>query len=105
LRWRKDAGLGLSHADDVPHTTLTVEMTVEEVLGRWPGLASVFIRRRMACVGCAMARFERLSDVARIYGVSPRALRSELRHAVRVLEPVRRARRTGGCRPAGSGGR
>lgn len=60
-----------------------MDMTVEEVLERWPALARVFVRRRMACVGCAMARFERLSDVARIYGVPPATLVAALRRAAR----------------------
>jgi hybrid cluster-associated redox disulfide protein len=58
-------------------------MTVEEALERWPALAVVFVRRRMACVGCAMARFERLADVARIYGLPPATLVAALRRAGR----------------------
>lgn len=61
-----------------------MDMTVDEVLDRWPALARVFVRYRMACVGCAMARFERLSDVARIYGVTPATLSAALRRAVRA---------------------
>jgi hybrid cluster-associated redox disulfide protein len=71
---------------------LSMEMTVEEALDRWPALARVFLRRRMACVGCTMARFERLSDVARIYGVPPASLSAALRRALRAVEarPVSR---------------
>jgi hybrid cluster-associated redox disulfide protein len=74
------------------HRTLSTEMTVEEILERWPALARVFLRRRMACVGCAMARFERLSDVARIYGVPPASLSAAMRRALRAAKapPARR---------------
>jgi hybrid cluster-associated redox disulfide protein len=74
------------------HLTLSTEMTVEEILERWPALARVFLRRRMACVGCAMARFERLSDVARIYGVPPASLSAAMRRALRATKapPARR---------------
>lgn len=45
----------------------TAEMTVSEVLERWPDTALVFNRYRTACVGCAMAAFDTIDDVARIY--------------------------------------
>jgi hybrid cluster-associated redox disulfide protein len=64
----------------------TTDMTVEEVLARWPGLARVFVRRRMGCVGCAMARFDRLADAARVYGVPPAALVAALRRAARAAD-------------------
>lgn len=67
-----------------------MEMTVEEALDRWPALARVFVDRRMACVGCAMARFERLSDVARIYGVSVASLLVAMRRALRSTGNTRR---------------
>lgn len=44
-------------------------LTVEEALCRWPRLAEEFLRRRLACPGCAMARFDSLGDVARAYGL------------------------------------
>lgn len=33
-------------------------LTVAEGLDRWPQIIPVFLRHRMACVGCAMAPFE-----------------------------------------------
>ena len=33
------------------------------------GTLPVFIRYRLACPGCLLARFERLADVPRIYGL------------------------------------
>ena len=43
------------------------EWTVAEVLERWPQTIPVFLRHKMACVGCAMAPFETLAEVAVIY--------------------------------------
>jgi hybrid cluster-associated redox disulfide protein len=64
---------------------LSLDMTVEETLSRWPELSAVLVRCQMACAGCAMAPFERLSDVARAYGMSPagflRAMRAGLRRS------------------------
>ncbi len=58
---------------------LSLDMTIEEVLRRWPELNEVLLRHQMACTGCAMAPFERLSDVARSYGLSRTRLLRELR--------------------------
>jgi hybrid cluster-associated redox disulfide protein len=64
---------------------LSLDMTVEETLTRWPELSAVLVRCQMACAGCAMAPFERLSDVAKAYGISSaellRTLRAGLRRA------------------------
>jgi hybrid cluster-associated redox disulfide protein len=77
-------------------TPLSLDMTVDETLARWPALAEVLVRRRMACAGCAMAPFERLSDVARAYGVSSARLLQELR--ARLDRPLR-GRRAARPRP------
>ncbi len=45
------------------------EETVSEVLRRRPQAARAFFRRRMACPGCAMASFETVEEVARVYRV------------------------------------
>lgn len=60
---------------------LTQELTVEETLQRWPQTARVFLRRRMACVGCPIAPFETLGEVSEIYQVDATQLLQELRDA------------------------
>ncbi len=45
----------------------TQEMTVAEVLETWPETVDVFQELKTACVGCVMAPFDTLADVARIY--------------------------------------
>lgn len=49
--------------------TLHAHLTVAETLRRWPQVTRVFLAHRMACPGCAMARFDTLADVAAIYGL------------------------------------
>ncbi len=44
-------------------------MTVAELLSQWPQLASVFLRRAMACVGCRPASFDTLAAPAATYGI------------------------------------
>ena len=54
------------------------EMTVEIVLRDWPATVEVFLARRLACIGCPMARFCTLDDVARAYQLSGEALMAAL---------------------------
>ncbi len=42
-------------------------MTVAEVLEKWPETVTVFQEFKTACVGCVMAPFDTIDDVARIY--------------------------------------
>ncbi len=53
-------------------------MTAEEFQRRWPTTIGVLIRRRMACVGCPMARFDSVRDVAQNYGIPVEDFRREL---------------------------
>ena len=49
------------------NTLPEAEMTVSDVLTRWPQTAAVFQQFKTACVGCGMAPFDTLADVADIY--------------------------------------
>lgn len=60
---------------------VTPDTNVDELLGRFPATARVFIRRRMACVGCEIARFETVADVCRIYRQPLDVILAELRQA------------------------
>jgi len=57
------------------------QLTVADVLARWPQTTRVFIRRRMACVGCAMARFDSVAYVAEAYRIPVEKLVDTLRRA------------------------
>lgn len=46
---------------------LEATLTVADVLARWPETVTVFQELQTACVGCAMAPFDTIEDVARIY--------------------------------------
>lgn len=56
---------------------------IEPALERFPGLAAVFVRRGMVCVGCDMARFDTIEDAARAYRQHPMDLVAELDAAAR----------------------
>ena len=63
-----------------PHT-IAPDMTVQHLLTRWPWTARVFLDRRMACVGCPMAAFETIEEVARVYRQPPRSLLESLQRS------------------------
>lgn len=67
------------------HISLT-DLSVADVLSCWPQTAAVFVRRRLACVGCLMSAFEWLGDVPRTYGFDPDSFFSELEHAIQSGE-------------------
>lgn len=56
--------------------------TVGDVLRRWPRVAAVFVRHRMACVGCAMAPFETLAEAAAAYRLPVEAFTQEVADAI-----------------------
>jgi|LJSS01.1.fsa_nt_gb hybrid cluster-associated redox disulfide protein len=62
--------------------------TVFEVLQQRPGAARAFLRRRMACPGCAMARFETLAEVTTVYRVPLESFLRELAEADDVHRDV-----------------
>ena len=57
-------------------------LTVAEVVTRWPQTIPVFMRYRMACVGCAIAPFETLAEVAEVYGLELSCFLSELEQMI-----------------------
>ena len=71
------------------HLQLTAALTVAEVMDRWPETIPIFFRYRMACVGCPIASFETLAEVAAIYGLDLECLMNELRQTIRIKEDAR----------------
>jgi hybrid cluster-associated redox disulfide protein len=54
---------------------------LEEVLAGRPPVVKLFLDRRMACPGCAMAPFETLADAVRNYGLPDEEFLAEVRRA------------------------
>ncbi|MGO4836182.1 DUF1858 domain-containing protein [Rhizobiaceae sp. 2RAB30] len=57
------------------------DMTVDEVMRRWPATIRVFLRHGMLCVGCPIATFHTISDAVREHGLDETMLRAELEGA------------------------
>lgn len=60
----------------------TQEMTVAQVLEAWPQTVEVFQELKTACVGCVMAPFDTLADVARIYELELEMIIGALQQAI-----------------------
>ncbi len=60
----------------------TSDMVVADVLEKWPETVPVFQELKMACVGCAMAPFDTLDDVATIYKVDLSQFMETLNQAI-----------------------
>lgn len=59
-------------------TKLQADSIVAEVMQRWPSTVAVFVRRRMACPGCALSPFITVAEAARAYGLPAAELLVEL---------------------------
>ncbi len=66
-----------------------LDQSVAESLQQGKSVAKVFIRNQTACVGCYLARFCSLRDVARIYELNPEEFQRELQQAVQTEIPSR----------------
>lgn len=69
--------------DEVRRTDgLEPNLTVAEVLERWPQTVSAFQKLKTACVGCTMAPFDTLRDVASIYNYDLDKVMGAMREAI-----------------------
>lgn len=49
--------------------TITKDMSILEVVQRYPDTAMVFMYAGMGCLGCAAARFENIEEGALVHGI------------------------------------
>jgi len=57
-----------------------IQLTVEEVLKKWPQAFSVFMKNKTKCPGCLMQHFCTLKDVTETYQISPEKLTNEIQN-------------------------
>lgn len=62
--------------------SLDPTMLIADVLARWPKTAAVILRRKLDCVGCAMAPYDTVQDVAETYHIDLATLVAELEAAI-----------------------
>ena len=57
---------------------ITKEMSIMEVVEKYPQTAAVFQQHGMGCLGCAAAHFENIDQGAAAHGINIEALISDL---------------------------
>ena len=62
------------------------DLIVADVLARWPQTIPVFTHHRMGCVGCPIAPFETLAEVATIYKLDLNCFLNELAQTIDQAE-------------------
>ena len=75
------------------HTPPQLHTSVLETLNDWPETASVFRARQTAGVGCYLARFCTLQDVADTYHIQPETLMEAVRKTIQDSIPLIRRER------------
>ena len=59
------------------------DLSVKEIMDRWPGTVPLFIRHGLKCVGCPIGPFHTLDDAAREHGHDAAALLLEITGVMR----------------------
>ena len=59
-------------------TKITLDMTIEEVVRKYPQTVPVFFKHGLACVGCHVARFENIQQGAMAHGIIAEKLLEDL---------------------------
>ena len=65
---------------------ISMDWTVEKILQGYPQLAVVFLRWKTDCIGCRLARFCSIEDVARSYHLDLETFLKDLRLAAERIE-------------------
>jgi len=70
-----------------------LHQSVHEVLANWPETARVFQAFKTTCVGCYLARFCTLADVAATYHLPIETVMDEMQNATRNSKTLIRSER------------
>lgn len=70
---------------------LNPDMSVDEIMRRWPATIGVMIRHRMLCIGCPIGIFHTVADAAAAHAKDEVAFSAELLAAMRA-DPSTEAR-------------
>ena len=62
---------------------LSTQLTVEDILKKWPLAFSIFRNRNTDCIGCLLQRFCTLKEVAETYEVELQDLTKDLEQCVK----------------------
>lgn len=57
---------------------ITKDMTIGEVVSKYPGTIAVFMQQGLHCIGCGIAQFESIEQGAAAHGIDVKKLIAEL---------------------------
>jgi hybrid cluster-associated redox disulfide protein len=73
----------INDGEDKMAEAITKEMTIGEVVMKWPETAGTFMEWGLHCYGCAVARYENIEQGASAHGVDPDKLVDALNEAIK----------------------
>lgn len=62
---------------------ITKDMTIRDVIEKYPETALVFSKFNIGCVGCFAASFETIEDISRVHGTDIEKLVKELNEVIK----------------------
>ena len=63
--------------------SVDLDMTVDEIMRRWPATIRVLIRHGMLCIGCPIGSFHNVVDACAAHGVDEEVFCADLLAAMR----------------------
>ena len=66
-----------------PLLTIDPDMTVDEIMRRWPATIRVFIRSRMLCIGCPIGIFHNVKDACEAHHLDEETFARDLLAAMK----------------------
>lgn len=66
------------------HDSISLQMTISEILDRWPEVIPIFLNNKMACVGCSLADFMTLEDALDIYHLNKESFIEEIINTIQI---------------------
>ena len=67
--------------------SLDPNMSVDEIMRRWPATIRLFIQRQMYCVGCPIGIFHTVKDACEAHGIDEASFSRDLLVAAATAEP------------------
>lgn len=83
-----------------PAPQLDLQMTVADLLTRWPQVIPVFLRYQMICIGCSMSPFDTLADAVRNYALPADEFFAEIQASITAASETTPTQQT--CPPSAS---
>ena len=75
--------------DDKTGAGITRDMTLGEIVRRYPEAVEVMLRRGLHCVGCHVAAWETLEQGAKAHGMSDREIDSMISEMNKLVKNIK----------------